>query len=58
MNRRRNRINAGLLAADELEEKTKIEASESVVDASVTENEIQQQMGVKTRNLRKRKRQE
>ena len=52
MGRRRNRINANLLSAEELEEKTKIEAQgSSPQDESLTENTERM-----TRNLRKRKR--
>ena len=56
--RRRNRINAHLQGAEELEEKTKTDAANSVQqDASVTENEDQGATKRVTRNnLRKRQR--
>jgi len=44
MNRRRNRINANLIGAEELEEKTKTDAANSAIEAAsviVTENEEQ-----------------
>ena len=59
-NRRRNRTNANMLAAEELEEKTKTEAVNSVqIEASAPENEeVSGTKRITRNNLRKRQRTE